>query len=222
MCDGVIGYGISCLQCIVTVSYYECNFIFDTGNLCCFQLLDLDVLRVFFDILDSCLKSCSVFQSDHTVVLEKQKCSCFVCSIVRNCDRIAIFQIIKSFFFARIDSKWLIVDSACIYEVCSLLFVEVVKIRNMLEIVRIKISALYYKVWLYIIIKYRNFQIPSFFLEDWFCFFQNLCMRCCRSCYFDGSFLCISAYKNAISNSFSLIIAIIIVASVVPISSGST
>ena len=169
MCDGVIGYGISCLQCIVTVSYYECNFIFDTGNLCCFQLLDLDVLRVFFDILDSCLKSCSVFQSDHTVVLEKQKCSCFVCSIVR-----------------------------------------------------IKISSLYYKVWLYIIIKYRNFQIPSFFLEDWFCFFQNLCMRCCRSCYFDGSFLCISAYKNAISNSFSLIIAIIIVASVVPISSGST
>ena len=51
---------------------------------------------------------------------------------------------------------------------------EIVQVWDMLEIVRIKISALYYKVWLYIIIKYRNFQIPSFFLEDWFCFFQNL------------------------------------------------
>ena len=29
-----------------------------------------------------------LFQSDDTVILKEQKCSCFICCIVRNCDRI--------------------------------------------------------------------------------------------------------------------------------------
>ena len=28
MCNGIFGYGISCLQCIVSVQYNKCNFIF--------------------------------------------------------------------------------------------------------------------------------------------------------------------------------------------------
>ena len=198
MCNGIFGYGISCLQCIVSVQYDKCNFVFYTGNLCCFQFFDLNVLRIFFDIFYRCFQSGSVFQSDHSVVLKEKKCSCFVCGIVRNCNGITIFQIIQCFLCSRIDSEWLVMDSASIYKMCSLLFIEVVKIRNMLEIICIEITALYYEVWLYIVIKYGNFQIPSFLFEDWFCFFKDLCMWCCGCCDFDSSFFCVSAYKYAV------------------------
>ena len=68
----------------------------------------------------------------------------------------------------------------------------------MLEIVCIKITAFYYQVRLYIIVKYSYFKVPAFFFKDWFCFFKDFCMWCSGCCYFNGSFFCISAYQNAV------------------------
>ena len=59
-------------------------------------------------------------------------------------------------------------DTTCIYQMCSLLFIEIVQIWDMLEIVCIKITAFYYQVRLYIIVKYSYFKVPAFFFKDWF------------------------------------------------------
>ena len=89
-------------------------------------------------------------------------------------------------------------DTTCIYQMCSLLFIEIVQVWDMLEIVCIKITAFYYQVRLYIIVKYSYFKVPAFFFKDWFCFFKDFCMWCSGCCYFNGSFFCISAYQNAV------------------------
>lgn len=66
----------------------------------------------------------------------------------------------------------------------------------MLEIICIKITAFYYQVRLYIIVKYSYFKVPAFFFKDWFCFFKDFCMWCSGCCYFNGSFFCISATRT--------------------------
>ena len=77
-------------------------------------------------------------------------------------------------------------DATGIYQMCAFLFVKAVKIWDVLEVVRIKITALYNFVWLYIIIKYSNLQIIAFFFKDWLCLLQDLRMRCLGSCHCDG------------------------------------
>ena len=57
-------------------------------------------------------------------------------------------------------------DFACYNKVCTLLFVEAVKIRNVLEVVCIKFTGFYYKVGLYIIIKFNNFKFVTVIFKD--------------------------------------------------------
>ena len=76
-------------------------------------------------------------------------------------------------------------DAAGIYKVCTFFFIELFQIWDVLEIVCIKFAALYNLVWSYIVIKYCNFQVISFFFKKWFCFFKDLCMRCCGCCNCD-------------------------------------
>ena len=63
----------------------------------------------------------------------------------------------------------------------------------MLEIIRVQISALNYKVGLHIIFKYDNLQLPSFRRQYFARFFEDLRMRNGRSRYFDRTFFfCLS------------------------------
>ena len=86
-------------------------------------------------------------------------------------------------------------NTACIYKVCALLLIKLIQIWDMLEVVCIKLSTLNYLVWSYIIIKYSNLKVISFFLKKWFCLLKDLCVRCCRCCNCDGFviILCINA-----------------------------
>ena len=135
-------------------------------------------MRIFFDVFYGSSKSCVLFQLNDTVCLQQQQCTCFVCRIIRNCDRIAVFKLVKCALCSRIDTERFIVDAARIYQVCSLLLVEILQIRNMLEVVCVKITTLYNKVRLNVIIKYGNLQIPALLLQKRFCLLQDLCMRC--------------------------------------------
>ena len=56
-------------------------------------------------------------------------------------------------------------DAAGIYKVCTLLFIETLKIRDMLEIVCIKLSALHYEIRLYIVIEYGDLKSITLLLE---------------------------------------------------------
>lgn len=49
-------------------------------------------------------------------------------------------------------------DTAGIYQVSTLLLVEALQIRNVLEVVGIEFTGLYYFVGLYIVIEYLNLQ----------------------------------------------------------------
>ena len=70
-------------------------------------------------------------------------------------------------------------DLACNYEVCSLLLVEAVKIWNVLEVVGIELSALYYLIWLYIVVKYCNLKVVTLLLECCLGILEDLCVWCC-------------------------------------------
>ena len=70
-------------------------------------------------------------------------------------------------------------DAACIYQVCAFLFVEAVKVRDVLEVVGIEIAALYNQVGLYIIIKNCDLKIIALFSQKWFRLLQELSVRCC-------------------------------------------
>ena len=49
-------------------------------------------------------------------------------------------------------------DTAGIYQVSTLLLIEALQVRDMLEVVGIEFTGLYYFVGLYIVIKYLNLQ----------------------------------------------------------------
>ena len=55
-------------------------------------------------------------------------------------------------------------DLAGNYKVCTFFFIKALKVWNMLEVVCIELAAFYNLIWLYIIIKYCNLKIISFFL----------------------------------------------------------
>ena len=55
-------------------------------------------------------------------------------------------------------SPKLVMDTAGIYQMGTFLLVEALQIRDMLEVVSIELTGLYYFIGLYIIIKYLNLQ----------------------------------------------------------------
>ena len=69
---------------------------------------------------------------------------------------------------------------------CSLLCVEAVKIRNMLEIVCVELARLNYKVGLNIIGELYYIELVAVLLENGCCLFKDLCVRCSRCCDLDG------------------------------------
>ena len=85
-------------------------------------------------------------------------------------------------------------DPACVDQMGSFFFVKAVQVRDVLEIVCIKLSALHYLVRLYIIVKHGYLKGISFFFQEWFCLLKDLGMRR-RGCgYSDGGvFFCHNA-----------------------------
>ena len=81
-------------------------------------------------------------------------------------------------------------DAARIYQMGSLLLIEAVQIRNMLEIVRVKVSRLYNVVRLHIIGKYLDLKRIALCLEQGLCLLQNLRVRNCRCRYLNRLVIC--------------------------------
>ena len=79
-------------------------------------------------------------------------------------------------------------DTAGINKVSTVLCIEVVKVRNVLEVVCVDLAALNYEVGLYIIFKFGNLKGPTLGSKDLCCLSKDLCMRCGRCCYGDGAF----------------------------------
>ena len=91
-------------------------------------------------------------------------------------------------------------DLARNYQVCALLRVEALKIRNMLEVIGVDLSAVYYLIGLYVVLEDFDLQFIAFLCQNRLCSFQDLRMRC-RTCR-NGDLL---ALLRAFSRSLRLI-----------------
>ena len=93
-------------------------------------------------------------------------------------------------------------DAACVYKAGSMFFVKIVQIGDVLEIVGVKVAAVYYQVRLYIIFKNGNVQFPSLFLKEGSRLLQNLRMGSCRRCNGD-CLVVLRAYENRVARQCS-------------------
>ena len=73
-------------------------------------------------------------------------------------------------------------DSCNRYDVCSVLCVEIVKVRNVLEVVCIDFAAFYYIVRLYVVGVLFNCKGDVFFCKDFLGYCQNFSVWCRGSC----------------------------------------
>ena len=69
-------------------------------------------------------------------------------------------------------------DAAGVYKVCAVIFVEVFKIRDVRETVRVELTAFGSKVGLNVIFKFRDLPPPSLFREYLRGLGQDLRLRC--------------------------------------------
>ena len=84
---------------------------------CCYELLgckflELDVLGVLYDIFYCCVDSCVILKLDDAFLCEEQKCSCFVCYVVRNCYCCAVRKVLEVLCLACVDAEGFIVNCA--------------------------------------------------------------------------------------------------------------
>ena len=68
-------------------------------------------------------------------------------------------------------------DSACIHQMRPLLLVKAFQIWDMLEIIRIKIAALYHFIRLYIVVEHRHLKLIPFRFQKPLGLLQYLRMR---------------------------------------------
>src|SRR5699024_236821 len=93
-------------------------------------------------------------------------------------------------------------DAACVYKAGSMFFVKIIQIGDVLEIVGIKVAAVHYQVWLYIIFKNGNVQFPSLFLKEGSRLLQDLRMGSCRRCDSD-CLVVLRVYENRVARQCS-------------------
>ena len=178
-CKCIIRNGETVLKSVVAVDDAECYRGKLLRNLRCLNLDDLKIVRIVLDVIDGCIDTDTIIQCDQAFLLQKQKCSCLVGGIVRDCDCIAVSDFIEALLGAAVNSERLIVNLAVggYNQMSSILFVEGVQIINVLEIVRVKISGFDNIVRLYIILEDGNLKIPSFLSKDWLCLRQDFRVR---------------------------------------------
>ena len=126
------------LDRIVTVD--DCNVYV---RKCCYKLLgceflELDLKRILCDVFNCCVDACAVLELDDVFLCKEKKCSCFVCYVVGYCDYSAFLKILQVLYLTCVYAERFIVNCACRNE-CGIVFlIELLKVRNVLEIVCIK------------------------------------------------------------------------------------
>ena len=73
-----------CIKSVVRIDNCVINILKNVGNLSCFNFLEVDVVRILSDVCYSSSDACVFLKLEKAVLLEKQKCTSFVCGVVRN------------------------------------------------------------------------------------------------------------------------------------------
>ena len=82
---------------------------------------------------------------------------------------VLFFDRVKGIIFVGIDAHWLMMYFQYRNDMCAVLFVEVIQIRNVLEVVCINFSGIYDCVRNNIVIVFLDIQSDALFCQDVFC-----------------------------------------------------
>ena len=155
-------------------------------NLCGFDFLELEVLRVLRDILQRCLLLDAVLELQQAGFLEKEQGAAAVRRVIRDGNRSAILEVLEVFDLLGVDAHRLDVDAAGADELDLLvLFHEVLEIRVMLEEVGIEFLVVEGEVRLDIVVEFDDVELDAFLLEQRLGCLENLGVRHSRSAYFE-------------------------------------
>ena len=144
-------------------------------------------MGILHNVLDGCGQTCTVGQLDDAIVLQQQQRPGFVGGVVGNRDDITVGNVTEGSLGARIDAEGLIVDARNGHQMGTLFGIEVVEVRDMLEVVGVDFAAVHYQIGLHIVFKLGDLQRPAFLGKDFGGFCQNLRVRHGRGGYGDGA-----------------------------------
>ena len=121
-------------------------------------------MRVLYNILLGCRKTCAVLQLNDTVCLQKEKRSGLIGGIVRNRNLCAVLNIFQILGLSCIDSERLIVNLSYRNNMGVVFLIEIIQIRLMLEIVCINLSFIRSNIRLNVIIIGYDFNLHALLL----------------------------------------------------------
>jgi hypothetical protein len=128
--------------------------------------VELEVLRIFLNVVDRRLETRVCPELDQAVGLEQQKRPGFVGGIVRNGDLRAVGQRVKRGGLSRVDAQRLVVDGDERNQIGALFRVEVVKIGLVLEEVRVKLAVLQGYVRLHVVGEFPDLELVALAREN--------------------------------------------------------
>ena len=155
-------------------------------NLCGFDFLELEVLRVLGDILQRGFLVDAILELQQAGLLEKEQCTAAIGRVVRDGDRSALFEVLEVFDLLGVDAHRLDVDAAGADELDFLvLFHEVLEIRVMLEEVGIEFLVVEGEVRLDVVVEFDDFDSNALFSCFFSDFFHDFGMGAGRDADFD-------------------------------------
>ncbi len=172
-----VGHIQASLERIVAIDGGKVDVLQHAGELRCLHFLDVQVLRVLDDVLLGGGEASALIQLDAALLLEQQQRTRLVGGVVRHSDGSAVSQRIQGGRLARIQAKGLEVDACCVHQVRAVLLIEVVQVRDVLEVVRVQLVVLERGVRQDVVVVFDDIQLIALLRESILRLAQDLSVR---------------------------------------------
>ena len=181
-----VGYFQTCGKSIVTVDDCKIRIRHKARNCRCFCFNDIEVVRIFNDVILCRTDACIGFELNETDLLKKIQCSCFIGAVVGYKNLGAFGNIFKRSSFASVNAVRFIMDRSDCFKVRVMVLVEVLHIRSVLEVVGVEIAAFNVLVRENVIGVFLDFEGVTLCCEVFLYKVENLGVRSRRCTDFDG------------------------------------
>ena len=123
---------------VVAVDDGQVQILKGSRKLRCFNLGNVQVLRIFLNIVLRRVDAGICLQFDQSLCFQKQQSPCLVRRIIRDADGCSVLKGIERFCLAGINAEWLIMDGSGRNQIRSVFLIVLIQVRLMLEIIRIQ------------------------------------------------------------------------------------
>ena len=132
------------------------------------QFFDVQVLRIFDDVVNGWCCACCIVQSDQVNGLQQQQSASAVGYVIRDSDRIAVLNFTVICIFVRVDPQWRHKSESDWCQVCVVVCVVVFQESYVLEGVQVEFAVVQSDVRLVVISEFDDFKVDVLI-------FQTLC-----------------------------------------------